>query len=263
MDLGLRNKRALVTGGGTGIGKAIAEELAKEGARVAITSRNSEHVQEALAVLGGEEAGHYGFVCEITEEGAPQEAAGRVQARFGTIDILVNNVGSTLDVVDPYCPISDWRKVVRLNLEVAIELNNSVLPAMKAQDWGRIVTITSDAALENSGPVTFCASKAALGAYTRAMGRVLATETSNVVMTALMPGVVYTEEGHWATVLRERPEHAERYLRERCPLNRLGQPSEISGMVAFLCSEHASFCQGAIIPVDGGQPRHYMYFNFL
>ena len=263
MELGIGGKRALVTGGATGIGRAVTLELAREGAKVFIVTRNEENLSSTLAEIGGEKAGHAGTVCSITDDGMPVQLASEVRERFGDPDILVNNVGSTLDVLDPYCSLDDWRRVFRLNFEVAVELNNQFLPYMKKADWGRVVTITSGAALENSGPVTYCASKAALAAYTRTMGRILATETSNVVMTSLMPGVVHTEEGHWESVLSTNPSHAEKYLEERCPLGRLGKPSEISPMIALLCSERASFCQGAIIPVDAGQPRHYMYFNYM
>ena len=263
MDLGLKGKRALVTGGTVGIGQAIAMDLAKEGANVVITSRNRGRLEQALELIGGREAGHHGIVCELTDEGAPQRLANEIRESFGLLDIVVNNAGSTQSITDPYCPISDWRKVFRLNLEVPIEINNLFIPHMKEQDWGRIVNITAGAALENSGPVTYCASKAALTAYTRAMGRILAIETSNVIMTAVLPGVILTEGGHWDRVLKERPEHAERYLKERCPLGRFGQPSEISPVVVLLCSEKATFCQGSIVLVDAGQAKHYMYFNFL
>ena len=263
MDFGLQGKKALVTGGASGIGQAIAIDLAKEGVQVVITSRDGEILNKTLQTMGGEKSGHHGIVSNITDEGAPSALADEIKNNFGNLDIVINNVGSTLGFLDPYCPISDWRKIFRLNFEVAVEVNNLFIPYMKEQDWGRIVTITSGASLENSGPVTYCASKAALAAYTRTMGRILATETTNVVMTAVMPGVVNTEKGHWDKILKEKPEHADKYLEERCPLKRLGKPSEISGMVTFLCSEKASFCQGAIVPVDAGQPRHYMYFNYL
>ncbi len=263
MDLGLKGKKALVTGGASGIGQAIALELAREGAKVFITSREEKKLKKTLKLMGGEKKGHGYFECNITDEGAPEKAVKAMHKDFGKPDIVVNNVGSAMEVMDPFCPLSDWRKLFRLNFEIAVEINNLLIPHMKKQDWGRIVTITSDAALENSGPVPFCASKAALGAYTRSMGRVLATQTKNVVMTAVMPGVVLTEGGHWEKVLKERPEHAEKYLRERCPLGRFGKIEEISPMVAFLCSEQASFCQGSIIPVDAGQSKHFMYFNFL
>lgn len=263
MNLGLKGKRAIVTGGAVGIGQAIAIDLAKEGVKVFITSRNERKLKETLRIMGGKGKGHGAMKCDITDDGAPSKVVKGMHKKFGRPDIIVNNVGSALEITDPYCPISDWRKLFRLNFEVAVEINDLLIPHMKEQNWGRVVTITSDAALENSGPVPFCASKAALGAYTRSMGRVLATETPNVVMTAVMPGVVATEGGHWEKVLKDRPEHAEKYLRERCPLRRFGKTTEISPMVVFLCSEQASFCHGSIISVDGGQSRHHLYYNFL
>lgn len=263
MDLGIKGKRALVTGGAIGIGRAIVLDLAKEGVLVFFTSRNQKNLDETLAMIGGVKSGHQGLVCDVTQEEMLQKLAKRIEKDFGDIDIVVNNVGSTLDITDPYCSIDDWRKVFRLNFEVAVEINNLFLPYMKKQDWGRIVNITAGAALENSGPVAYCCSKAAMTAYTRSMGRILAIETRNVVMSAVLPGVILTEDGHWATVLKERPEHAEKYLKDRCPAGRFGKPSEISPMVVLLCSEKATFNQGSIVLVDAGQAKHYNYFTFL
>tara|TARA_Y100000748_G_C15491012_1_gene486525 strand:+ start:285 stop:1079 length:795 start_codon:yes stop_codon:yes gene_type:complete len=263
MNLGIKNKKALITGGATGIGQAIAVDLAKEGVSVAITSRSEKSIEKTLKLLKEYGSSHYGIVSNITDSDGPEKIGKEIKNKFGDIDIVVNNAGHTLDVTDPHCGIDDWRKVFRLNLEITIEINNIFLPHMKSQDWGRIVNITSGAGLENSGPVTFSASKAALTAYSRSMGRVLAIETGNVVMTAVSPGVVITEEGHWQQVLKERPEHADKYIEERSPLGRFGEIYEISPMVVLLCSEKASFCQGAIVPVDAGQSKHYMYFNYL
>ena len=263
MDLGVEGKIALVTGGANGIGQAISRDLAREGVRVVITSRSQEAIDTTLEMMGGAESGHYGVVSNISEEGAPAKLADDIHRNVGELDIVVNNVGHTQDVVDPYCPISDWRKVFRLNLEVAIEINNLFLPHMKEQDWGRVVNITAGAALENSGPVAYCTSKAAMTAYTRSMGRILAIETRNVVMTAVLPGIVLTKGGHWDTVLKKRPEHAEKYLKERSPAGRFGDPSEISPTVVLMCSEKATFHQGSIILVDAGQGRHYMSFSYL
>lgn len=260
MELGLKGKKALVTGGATGIGRAVAIDLAKEGVKVVITSRKKEKLDKTLNDLGGEKAGHLAIVSNLMDEGAPQLLAEEVKKKFGELDIVVNNVGDTLGITDPYCPISDWRKVFRLNLEVHVEVNNAFLPYMIKQKWGRIVNISAGSAMENNGPVSYCSIKAALTAYSRSMGRVLAPE--NVVMSAVQPGVVLTEEGHWANVLKTRPDHAERYLKERTVLKRFGKPEEISPMVVLLCSELASFCQGAIVPVDGGQAKHYFYFPY-
>ncbi len=258
MELGIKGKRALVTGGATGIGKAIVLELIKEGALVAFTSRHQDDLDALLAEVGGCKAGHYAINIDQMADDGPQCLAEEVWREFGQIDILVNNVGSTLKITDPECPISDWRKVFRMNLEVHVELNNLLIPHMREQSWGRIVNISAGSAMENNGPVTYCSIKAALTAYSRCMGRVLAE--SGIVMSALQPGVVFTERGHWAKVLKTSPEHAEQYLQERTVLKRFGTPDEISPMVVLLCSKQASFCQGAIVPVDGGQAKHYFHF---
>lgn len=259
MDLGIKGKKAFITGGATGIGEAICLELAREGVQVAFTSRHPKSIEATLAKLGGRDAGHHGIVSDITLEGEPQRVAEKVLQEFGEPAIVINNVGDTLGITDPLCPISDWRRVFRLNLEVHVETNNCFIPLMRARKWGRIVNISAGASMENSGPVPYCAIKAAYTAYTRSMGRVLAPD--GIVMSAVLPGVVFTEQGHWAGVLRERPEHAERYLSERTVLKRFGTPDEISPMVVMLCSEQASFCVGSIVPVEGGQARHYFHFN--
>jgi 3-oxoacyl-[acyl-carrier protein] reductase len=257
MDLGLKGRTVLVTGAGRGIGRAIALDFAGEGARVAVVSRTQGDVESLLDEMGGESAGHFGCALDLESEGSSILLHARVTERFGHLEILVNNLGSTLDITDPLCPVSDWRRVMRVNLEVAIELNNLVIPEMKARKWGRICNILAGASIENHGPVPYCAAKAAFMAYTRSMGRVLAP--TGVVMTGCLPGAVITEGGHWETALRERPQHAEEYLKFRTAAGRFGTVDEISPMVLFLCSERASFFQGSQVLIDGGQVRTYSF----
>jgi 3-oxoacyl-[acyl-carrier protein] reductase len=257
VNLGIEGKLALVTGGATGIGKAIALELAKEGAQVIVTSRKPERVQAMVLELNQISNGHDGIVTNITEQGEPVRVVNTIFQKQGPIDIVVNNVGDTLGIVDPLCSLDDWGRLFRLILGVAIEINNAVIPTMKKRGWGRIVNITAGAGMENSGPVPYSALKAAFTAYSRSMGRVLALEKTGIVMSAVLPGVVLTEEGHWSEVLKTRPEHAEKYLQDRTVLRRFGKPEEISPMVALLCSDLASFCIGSIVPVEGGQARHF------
>jgi len=256
MDLGIKDKIALVTGGASGIGKAIALELALEGATVIITSRSDEKLKDALTDLNKINVKCVGFKCELTEANAPSKLVDSVIEQFGTIDIVVNNVGATLGILDPLCPLDDWYDLFRLILGVAIEINNKAIPVMKEKKWGRIVNITAGASMENSGPVPYSSLKAAYTAYSRSMARVLALEKTGIVMSAVLPGVVVTEDGHW-TPNNANSEHAEKYLKERTVLGRFGQPDEISPIVALLCSEKASFCIGSVIPVEGGQARHY------
>lgn len=256
MDLGIKNKVALVTGGASGIGRAIVTELAENGCKVFFTSRNTNS--------SFVESKNYDFqpellAIDVSSNAGPKMLFKALSELGVTIDILVNNIGDTLGILDPFCSLEDWRKIYRLNLECHVEMNNLALPVMMNNKWGRIVNISANASLENSGPVPYCAIKAAYTAYTRSMARVLAK--TGVVMSAVLPGVVITEKGHWQNVLKNNPEHAERYLKERTPIERFGTAEEISPFVALLCSEKASFAVGSIHAIDGGQARHYYSGN--
>lgn len=252
---GIAGRRALVTAAGRGIGRAIAVALAREGARVAVFSRTQSEIESLLDEMGGTANGHYGGPFDFEAEGATEAITAELTEKFGPIEIAVHNLGGTLDITDPLCSVADWRRVWRLNIEIAIELNLQLVPPMQESHWGRIVHIASTASLENNGPVPYCTAKAALAAYTHSFGRVLAAD--GIVMSAVMPGVVLTDGGHWEKAMRERPEHVERYIADRCPSGRFGTPEEIANMTAFLCSDWASFCQGALVPVDGGQMRGF------
>lgn len=263
MDLGISGKTALVTGGVQGIGQSITKYLAMAGVKVVATTRSQSAIDEfSQEKFDGIENVIF-YKTELTGEHDIEKLVAFLDEKKLTLDILVNNAGHTLNITDPYCSIQEWRDVFGLNFELPVRLINTFVPAMKATGWGRIVNITSCAGLENSGPVTFSAAKAALTAYTRSMGRILAIEAPNVVLSAVFPGVVATKGGHWEHVLKTNPEHAERYLKERCPLGRFGEVDEVGPVVAFYCSQFASFSHGAIIPVDAGQSKHYMYFNYM
>lgn len=259
MELGLAGRSALVTGGATGIGRAVVAGLAEEGVRVFFTTRREEAGRRLQQDLESRGLVVFPITIDVTTDEGPVRAFSEMASAGFEPDILVNNVGDTLGIVDPECGVEEWRSLYRLNLETHVELVNLVIPHMKAQGWGRIVNITAGAALENSGPVPYSTMKAAYTAYTRSMARVLAP--SGIVMSAVLPGVVLTEDGHWSTVLVERPEHASKYLEERTTLKRFGRPDEISPFVVLLSSELASFAVGSIVPVEGGQARHFFAGN--
>jgi len=255
MNLGLKNKRALVTGGSRGIGKAIAMDLAREGVKVAIVARMESDLKSVFNKMGGRKKGHYYVAADLMEEGSVREVVRDIWKNFGQIDVLINNLGGTLRLTDPVGPIDDWRKVFRLNFDIAVEFNNLLIPHMKKKKRGRIVHISSLAALEQSASIPYCTAKTALAAYTKNMGRFLAKE--GIVVSAVLPGAVMASGGHWDRLLRNDPDYVRKYVKNNLPLSRFGRPEEISSVVLFLCSKLASFCQGTIILVDGGQGRHY------
>ena len=259
MDLGIKGKRALITGASRGLGRSIALNLAKEGVKIAVVSRTEQELNGLVKEIGGKEEGHYFIVCDLTEDRKPEEVCKELQQKFGNPDIVINNLGGTMDIKDPFYSIKDWRKLWRFNIEVAIELNNLLTPYMKEQKWGRIVNISSISSLENQGPVPYCTIKAGLTAYSRSMGRVLSSD--GIVMTSLLPGAVFTEGGYWDCTSQNNPEHVKKYLEERMAIKRFGTLDEIGTIVTFLCSQHVSFCVGSSFLVDGGQGKCFQNHN--
>ena len=263
MDLEISGKRALITGGASGIGEGISYFLAQAGVNITVTSRSQRPIDNLKEKLSKFNVTVDGYIVEFLEDKSIENLFIKMKTDNFKCDILVNNAGHNLEITDPYCDISDWRRIIALNFETAVRFCNFFIDHMKKNDWGRIINITSCAGVENMGPVTYGVSKAALTSYTRTMGRILATEANNVVMTAVFPGVVATKGGHWDKILKNDPKRAENYLKERCPLGRFGNVDEIASIVAFYCSKHASFSHGAIIPADAGQARSYLSFNYM
>jgi NAD(P)-dependent dehydrogenase (short-subunit alcohol dehydrogenase family) len=250
MDLGITGKKALVTGGGRGLGRSIAACLAQEGVQVAVVSRSQKDMESFVSEHGSE---HAGLVYDLMPEGNPAKMVEELYDQIGKPDLIVHNVGGNLDITDPYCSVEEWRKVYRFNLEIAVELNVLLVPHLQKQKWGRVVHISSIAALENQGTVPYCAMKTALNSYVRSFGRYVSPD--GVSISAVLPGAVFTEGGYWDMTSQDRPEHVEKYLSERMAIHRFGEPDEIGKIVTFLCSEHASFIVGSALTVDGGQGR--------
>ncbi len=251
MNLGIAGKIALVTGAGRGLGAGICASLSREGVAIVACSRTEGDLDGLLADLAG--TGHRAFAVDLEAADGPSALVAFLESQGLSPDIVVNNVGGNLSVTDPLVDLDSWRRVMRLNVEVALELNQSLIPAMRERRWGRVCHVSSISALENQGPPAYCAAKAALNAYVRSTARFVAPD--NVVMTAVMPGAVLTEGGYWDVATTERPDHVARYLEDRMAIKRFGEAGEVSELVAFLCSEHASFCIGTNVLVDGGQGR--------
>ena len=259
MKISLDKKVALVTGGATGIGKGIAKALSDSGAIVIITSRNNRNIRNTLKILSKK---CFGYNIDVSKSKNIEILYKKIKKKFKNVDILVNNIGHTLNIKDPFAKIDNWKKVMDLNFFTTVDVTNKFIKDMKRKNWGRIINITSIAGIEISGPSSFNASKAALTAYTRSVGRQLAIEKRNIVMTAVAPGVIPTEKGHW-NKHNLQSKHAKQYLKHRTAIGRFGTIEELTGIIVFLCSDRASFFHGSIIQPDGGQSRQYMSFNYL
>ena len=260
MDLGLKGMAALVTGASKGIGRAIAEGLAAEGADVAICARGQADLDDAVKALlrhGGQAVGLRGDASK-TEE-VERVVAGTVEA-FGGIDILVNNAGDVgpdnlLETSD-----EEWRACLDLNLSSAVRFTRGVVPHMRKQGGGRIINVSSIGG-HTPGPflVDYAAAKAAILAFTKSSADLLAPD--QILVNSVCPGC--TQTPLWERLAdqmipamgQNRDEvysnMADRYI----ALKRYGQPEEIAAVVAFLASGRASYITGSRFDVDGGAQK--------
>jgi len=250
MNLGIEGKCALVTGASRGLGRAVAERLAVEGARVAIVAREEVALTKVINEIDGQSKGHCGIALDLMEDGACEKLKKELDKNFGKIEIIVHNLGGTLGVRDVLSKAEDYQKVWQFNMGIAVELNGFFLSEMKENKWGRVVHISSSSAVNVDASLPYSSAKAALNAYVRGLGRELAQ--NNIIVTAVMPGPFKYEGSYWDNISKENPERYNKFITERMSVKRLGEPEDISGIVAFLCSKQSAFMPGAIVAADGG-----------
>ena len=250
MDLGIAGKRVLVTAASQGIGRAIALALAAEECKVAVVSRREKELAELVDEMGGESSGHGYCVMDLEPEGNPTRAVEKLTEKKKAFDIVVHNIGGTLGVKDPLAPAEDWQRVWRFNVGIAIEMNRMLIPPMQKQQWGRVIHVSSISgeSLRGSGP--YGAAKAYLNAYTKVLGRGVAQ--SGVVVSAILPGAIWAQGGHWDNIKKTKPEMMHDFLRHHHAVGRLGTAEEIAPYAVFLASQYVTFGQGALVNIDGG-----------
>ncbi|HSB77811.1 MAG TPA: SDR family NAD(P)-dependent oxidoreductase [Candidatus Methylomirabilis sp.] len=252
MGVELTGRVAIVTGAAQGIGEATVKKLAERGAIVVGLDKQGDLLKEQMAGMTQGVA----MVVDVTDALADQQAVKAIHERFGRIDILVNVAGGTLGAargVDTLT-VADWHRVMDLNLHAPFYLSLAVAPIMKAQRWGRIITVGSGAgrSVSRSRIVPYAAAKA--GAH--GLMRQLAVELApfNVLCNVVAPGFVLSPHGvaDWA-----RRSDAEKQMEmSTIAIKRLGDASEIANVIAFVASEEAGYVVGQTIMVDGG---HWMF----
>ena len=248
MDLGIEGRTALVMGASKGIGKGIAGALAREGARVAISSRSEESLQAAAAEIGGEV---HVFPADTKDLDRLRQLPGEVGEAVGPVDILVANTGGPPTGAALDNSLEEWEEAFRSLVLAPRVLLEGVVPGMKERGWGRIVNVSSTSIREPIPYLTLSNANrlAALG--------LLETLADEVAADGITVNTVAT--GMFATDRLADPEGslkgAEELAKQRVPAKRLGQPEEYGDLVAFLCSERAAHLTGAVIPLDGGLLR--------
>ncbi|MGF1472024.1 MAG: 3-oxoacyl-[acyl-carrier-protein] reductase [Rubrobacteraceae bacterium] len=237
---------AVVTGGGRGIGRAIALRLAQEGANVAVVYRSNDAAAEETAELVRES----GVVCETFkgDVASPEDVKtlfDAISEVFGRGDILVNNAGVTRDNLMLRMKEAEFDEVVRTNLKGTYLCTRAALRGMVRARWGRIVNVSSVVGLVgNAGQANYAASKAGIIGFTKSVAREVAQR--GITVNALAPGYVETE------LTGDLDESVKEQIRAQIPTGRIGEPEEIADAAAFLCGEGASYVTGQVLAVDGG-----------
>jgi len=241
----LQGKVALVTGASQGIGRATALALAAAGARVAVAARSEEKLAEVVKQIESAGGEALAIKMDVAQPEDIKAGFGQALAKFGRLDILVNNAAITRDGLALRMKLEDWDAVLRTNLTAAHLCTQQALGTMMKQRWGRIINVTSVVAeTGNAGQANYVAAKAGLIGLTRAIATEMASR--NITVNAVAPGFIETP------MTEPLPQKVKDDLKMRIPLGRLGADADVAGAIVFLASEEAGYITGHVLDVNGG-----------
>jgi 3-oxoacyl-[acyl-carrier protein] reductase len=259
MDLGLKDRVAIVAASSQGIGKATAIALASEGVKLAICARTPGPLEQAAAAIRSTGAEVFAKPVDVTDEAQVRAFVSEVLARFGRIDICVANAGGPPSKSFAETTVADWRGAVDLNLMSTLFFAREVIPHMRASKWGRFLTITS---ISVKQPIEGLVLSNSVRSAVLGLVKTLANECSrdNVLVNNVCPG--YTATARLKSVAARLAqaesisvEEVEKRWAALTPIGRIGQPEELASLIVFLASEQASYITGTSIAVDGGLVR--------
>ncbi|ABC46084.1 3-oxoacyl-[acyl-carrier protein] reductase [Salinibacter ruber] len=254
MDLGLQDRTAIVTGASRGIGKYIAQALAREGCDVAICARTASDLDEAAAEVREEGAEVLALPMDVTEAGEPERLVEETYDRFGRIDTYVGNVGGNRRGSFEELSDEDWEDLMDLNFMSHVRVSRAAVPHMREVEGASICYISSifGRELGGAGLSLYNTTKSALISVSKVMAQDLAPE---IRVNSVAPGSIRFPGGSWDRRVKENPEEMEQFVEENIAIERFGRATEVADAVTFLCSERASLITGACINVDGGQSQ--------
>lgn len=260
MDLGIKQKYALVTGGSQGIGRSIALALAEEGCNVAICARTKRQVEKTVAELKARNIESIGIPADVTISADVERVIKTIIDSWGTIHILVNNVGGGGrwgSAIIEETPEAIWTDSFNLNTLAAVRFTMKAIPFMKKQKWGRVVTIVSTQGREGGGKPWYNMAKNAEISLMKTLAMNSELSKYGITFNSVAPGATIFPGNEWDILCKENPKEFERIIDWKHPLGRLGTPEEVANIVVCLCSEKASLVNGASITVDGGESKSF------
>lgn len=239
-------KTAVITGGYSGIGRAVAEKLASKGADIALVGIGSDDdKQAALRAVGDLGVKVEAYDCDVSDFAAGEAVIKQIIEEFGKIDILINNAGITRDKLMLNMTEAEFDAVIAVNLKGAFNMTKHVYKPFMRQRSGRIVNLASIVGLNgNAGQANYCASKAGVIGMTKAVAKELAAR--NVTVNAVAPGYIDTP------MTQALSDKVKDEIAAMIPMKRRGLPEDVANVIAFLCSDYASYVTGEVIRVDGG-----------